>query len=138
MNIKKSTLNNILKFSLAFFAILIVLLVSGGGGPQSNSAQVASTSAVTIEGEKQIINISVRGGYNPNKIDAKANIATVIRMTTKNSFDCSTALVIPKLSFRQNLPTTGVTDIPVTAQTAGSKINGTCSMGMYNFQINFN
>jgi hypothetical protein len=35
------------------------------------------------------------------------------------------------------LPATGVTDFEIPAQTSGSTIHGTCGMGMYRLQINF-
>lgn len=87
---------------------------------------------------KQIIEISAKGGYSPRITMAKADMPTIIRMSTKGSFDCSSAVSIPSLGYRANLPPTGTTDIEVGVQKSGSILQGLCAMGMYNFQIKFN
>ncbi len=92
---------------------------------------------VRIEDGKQIITIRAKGGYYPRKTEAKAEIPTIIRMETNGTFDCSSALVIPSLKYRKSLPISGITEIEVPAQKAGSTLDGLCSMGMYNFAINF-
>ncbi len=92
---------------------------------------------VNIVDGKQIITITAKGGYSPKTTVAKANIPTVIRMETRSTFDCSSALTIPAVGYRGNLPPSGETDIDIPAQTPGTKINGICSMGMYRFTVNF-
>ena len=59
-------------------------------------------------------------------------------MKTSGTFDCSSALVIPALGYRTNLPAQGVTDIEVPPQAAGTRLQGLCAMGMYSFVVNFN
>lgn len=93
---------------------------------------------VSLVDGKQIVEISARGGYSPRITMAQANVPTIIRMSTKGSFDCSSAVSIPSLGYRANLPPTGTTDIEVPAQKSGSTLQGLCAMGMYNFQIKFN
>jgi plastocyanin domain-containing protein len=90
------------------------------------------------ENGKQIIEISARGGYAPRQSIAKSGIPTVIRMKTSGTFDCSSALSIPSLGIRLNLPSSGTKDIEIPAQQSGSTLAATCAMGMYNFQIQFN
>lgn len=85
----------------------------------------------------QFIDITVKGGYEPRHTTAKAGIPTIIRMKTSGTYDCSAALSIPKLNYRKNLLPNGVTEIEMPPQEAGSTLTGTCSMGMYNFSINF-
>ena len=58
-------------------------------------------------------------------------------MKTSGTFDCSAAFVIPSLNIQKMLPQTGVTDIEIPSQTSGSNIAGTCGMGMYRLNINF-
>lgn len=87
---------------------------------------------------KQIIEIKAKGGYTPREILAKADILTVIKIKTQGTFDCSSVLVIPALSYRTNLTPSGVTEIEVPPQKTGAVINGTCAMGMYGFSIKFN
>ena len=87
---------------------------------------------------KQIITINAKGGYSPKLTTAKAVMPTVINMKTQGTFDCSSALTIPSLGISKNLPPTGETLIDVPPQNAGTTLQGHCSMGMYNFAINFN
>ncbi len=69
--------------------------------------------------------------------EAKANMPTILRMNSKSTFDCSLALVIPKLGVNKMLPSSGTTDFQIAPQPVGSTINATCSMGMYSFQLRF-
>jgi|SRR3989344_3091244 len=98
----------------------------------------ATVNNVSIVDGMQIIEIRARGGYAPQTTIAKAGIPTVIRVRTKGTFDCSSSLVIPAIGYRNNLPMTGTTDIPVPTQSAGMELQGLCGMGMYNFLITFN
>jgi len=94
-------------------------------------------SNVSVVDGKQIITIDARGGYFPQMTIAKADMPTIIKVETKSTFDCSSALVIPDLNYQKNLPPTAVTEIEVPPQKAGEEIQGLCSMGMYSFQIKF-
>ena len=86
---------------------------------------------------KQIITIKAKGGYSPRAMTAKAGVPTEIHMDTNNTYDCSSALNIPSIGYRQYLPATGSTTIPLPPQPAGSTLRGLCAMGMYNFTIRF-
>jgi plastocyanin domain-containing protein len=100
------------------------------------AAMSSQGSVVTTEG-KQVIEISAKGGYLPRTIAAKAGTPTVLKMKTSGTFDCSSALVIPSLGYRANLPSSGETLIEVPSQKAGSTLRGVCAMGMYSFEISF-
>ena len=91
----------------------------------------------TITDGKQIIDISAKGGYSPRKVVAKAGIPTILRVSTKGTFDCSASLVIPKLSYQKFLQPSGTEDIAISAEQAQGTMQGLCSMGMYNFQVIF-
>jgi plastocyanin domain-containing protein len=105
-------------------------------GNSTNNTVMTSTN-VNTEGEKQIIEITAKGGYSPDETIAKAGVPTIIRVKTNNTFDCSAALRIKSLGYSKNLPATGTTDIEVPAQVAGTTLKALCSMGMYNFSIQF-
>lgn len=92
---------------------------------------------VTVENGKQIVTISAKGGYSPRISEAKADMPTVLRVDTNGTFDCSSSLNLPSMNYQKNLPATGVTDIEIPAQKAGSTFEGLCGMGMYKFQIAF-
>ncbi|MBI2024011.1 hypothetical protein HYT00_01320 [Candidatus Giovannonibacteria bacterium] len=110
---------------------VIVLVNNGNGG------NIKEGENVSMVDGKQIIEIDAKGGYFPRKTIATAEAPTVIRMNTKGTFDCSSALVIPKIGYRSYLPSQGQTDIELGPQKSGTKIQGLCSMGMYNFEIEF-
>lgn len=122
-------------------SIIITSLLIGGAIIFSNDSSSKSSSPsdannVSVVDGKQIIEINVRGGYQPRKSIAKANVPTVIRFNTNGTFDCSSSVRIPSLNVSQILPQTGSTDIDIGTQSIG-KLNGSCGMGMYRFDIEF-
>lgn len=128
--------------SIAIAVIVGGLLVAGAvmfsGGDKSATNNIASVENVVVEEGKQVVTLSAKGGYSPRVSQAKADIPTVLKMETKATFDCSSALSIPALGYQGNLPPNGVTEIEVPPQIAGTKLRGSCGMGMYNFEIDFN
>ena len=124
---------------IIIISILAVAVVAGGAmlvisGASNSSSQTVDN--VSMVGGKQIITISAKGGYSPRLTNAKAGVPTVIKMNTQGTFDCSSAIVIPSLGYRSNLPPSGETLIDVPPQNAGTALQGLCSMGMYSFSIN--
>ncbi len=123
--------------AIAVFIIgVAVVLGNGGGNTKGNNLQ--DVNNVSVVDGKQVITINAKGGYMPRATTAKADMPTVLRLTTNGTFDCSSALVIPSLSYRANLPASGETLIDVPPQKAGTTMRGLCAMGMYNFSVNFN
>ncbi len=119
--------------------VLAMLLASPSTGPsRASGGASADGQNVTMENGKQIVAITARGGYSPQSSVAKAGVPTILRMKTAGSFDCSSSVVIPALNVRMALPSTGERDIEVPAQQPGTVLQGTCAMGMYSFQIQFN
>ncbi|MEK7585176.1 MAG: hypothetical protein AAB455_01495 [Patescibacteria group bacterium] len=121
--------------ALAVLAGAAILLVGGNSGSGEGITPVDNVAMVD---GKQVITISAKGGYSPRVTAAKADLPTVLKVSTSGTFDCSSALAIPSLGYRKNLPPSGVVEIELPPQAAGSKLNGLCAMGMYNFSINFN
>jgi plastocyanin domain-containing protein len=102
----------------------------------SDTGQVANANNVSIVDGKQIIEISAKGGYQPRKSIAKAGIPTIIRFNTKGTFDCSSSVRIPSMNISKSLPQTGSTDIDIGSQQVAT-LQGTCGMGMYPFEVEF-
>ncbi len=122
--------------AIAALALGGFLLFRGEDRSQSVSAVDASGgSNVTMVGGQQIVTIDAKGGYSPQTSVAKAGVPTTLRFTTNGSFDCSSSVRIPDLGISKNLPSTGTTDIDLGTLSAGT-LQGTCSMGMYKFEIN--
>ncbi len=121
--------------------VIAVALIGGAimlsGKSSDNDASQAAHNNVSVIDGKQIITIDAKGGYSPKITTAKADMATTLRVGTNGTFDCSSALTIPSLSYRSNLPPSGVTDIEIPPQKPGTKLQGLCAMGMYNFAVNF-
>lgn len=121
-------------------AIIIGVIIIGGTllfvGKRSPKAADIPANNVTVVDGKQIIEISAKGGYEPRKSIAKAGIPTIIRFDTKGTFDCSSSVRIPSMNISQVLPQTGSTEIDVGTQKV-STLQGTCGMGMYPFEVEF-
>ena len=119
--------------------IFAIVLTSPKTNNQSNSTSITEETPVNnvsiIDG-KQIIDIKAKGGYTPRKSVAKANIPTILRMNTSGTFDCSSSVRIPSMNIFKSLPQSGVTDIDLGTQKVGT-LNGSCGMGMYPFEIEF-
>ena len=111
------------------------LLFRGGGNTQTQSSVAANASSnVVVVGGQQIVTITAKGGYQPEASVVQAGIPTVIRFETNGSFDCSSSVRIPDLGISKNLPSSGTTDVNVGTLSAGI-LQGTCSMGMYQFEL---
>lgn len=112
------------------------IVLSSGGSPSQAGSASASADNVRIENGTQIVEVSVKGGYHPQKSIAKAGVPTVIRFETNGSYDCSSSIRIPSLGIAKVLPQSGATDIGVGTPQAGA-LRGTCGMGMYSFEVDF-
>lgn len=121
----------------------IIFYFAGRGNSANNQPDLTGqastpTDNVKIENGQQIIEIQARGGFTPRQTVAKANIPTIIRMKTNNTFDCSSSLIIPTIGYRENLNPNGSTDVKLPVQKSGSLLRAFCAMGMYSFEIKFN
>lgn len=125
-------MNKILYIISAIILGTIIIFVS----IRSETPTVEGQNVSIINGQ-QIIEITAKGGYSPKKTTAQANLPTILKIQTNGTFDCSSALNIPTLNFSKILPQNGVTEIPIPLNKTTGKFRGLCSMGMYNFEINF-
>jgi len=132
------------KIFIIVFALGVVALAAGmylgartDDASRDNPIKSAAKSDPVGAGDRQVIEIAAKGGYSPKTSAAKAGVPTVIRLVTDNTFDCSSSVSIPSIGYHKNLPRTGTTDVEVPAQAAGTRLQGTCSMGMYGFVVNF-
>ena len=128
--------------SLSITIIIVALGIGGsmvfsGSRNQNTVIEQNINNVIEVDG-KQIITITAKGGYLPKVTLAKAGMPTVLKISTKGTFDCSSSIVIPSLGYKNNLPPSGETLIDVPSQNAGSKLRGLCAMGMYSFEVNFN
>lgn len=121
--------------------IVAVVLVIGGYAIIKNNGAAPSAESVAnvsvVDGQ-QIIDLTAKGGFSPTMTSAAAGVPSVLRVATNGTYDCSSAITIPSLGYSANLPPSGTTNIEIPPQLAGTTLQGTCSMGMYNFAIAFN
>ena len=122
--------------SIVVAAVLVIGAFTLSTKGDSSPADKTVNNVSIVDGV-QIVEIDARGGYSPRVSEAIAGVDTVVRMNTQGTFDCSLSLVMPSIGYRKILPQSGETDIPIGKQVAGSIFRGLCSMGMYNFSINF-
>ena len=124
-------------------AVLIGVVFVGGAvllSKKTPSSQSETTTAVSnvIEADgTQLVAITAKGGYLPKLTTAKADTKTILKVQTNGTFDCTSIVNIPALNYQENLPATGITEIEIPPQKAGSTIEGLCGMGMYKFEIAF-
>ena len=122
--------------------IITVALAIGIGiiffGQPRNTIDSTTESAQNIEIRDgvQYVTINARGGYSPLVSTAQAGIPTKLIVKTNGTYDCSAALVIRSIDYQKILPQTGEEIIDLGSPQPG-EIQGLCSMGMYNFAVNF-
>ncbi|MHB1330771.1 MAG: cupredoxin domain-containing protein [Minisyncoccota bacterium] len=125
----------------ASIIITVAIVVGIGiiflGQSNRNSDSTQSVQNVEIRDGIQYVIIAARGGYSPRVSTAQANIPTKLVVKTNGTYDCSAALVIKSIGYQKILPQTGEEVIDLGTPQAGS-LKGICSMGMYNFSVNFN
>lgn len=119
-------------------SIIIALALIGGSILllPKNPESVVSVNNVKIIDGIQIIDLNAKGGYSPQKSLARADLPTILRFKTQGNFDCSSSVRIPSLNISKFLPQTGTTDIDIGVPKAGI-FYGSCGMGMYPFEIDF-
>ncbi|HAE36656.1 MAG: hypothetical protein UR85_C0004G0003 [Candidatus Nomurabacteria bacterium GW2011_GWF2_35_66] len=132
---KKNTIISIIIASTLI--ILAIIFTSGKGEIQKQNIENEPTlNNVSIVDGKQIIEIKAKGGYTPRVSIAKADTPTILRFNTNGTFDCSSSVRIPSMGISKFLPQSGITDIDLGIQKTGT-LQGTCGMGMYPFEIQF-
>ncbi|MDP2995277.1 MAG: cupredoxin domain-containing protein [Anaerolineales bacterium] len=76
-------------------------------------------------------------GYAPRVLHARADTPITLNVVTNRTYSCSRAFVIPALGVEKLLPDSGTETISIPAQTAGTVMRFSCSMGMYTGKIIF-
>jgi len=117
---------------------VIALVLIGGAiilSRSSSDSDIPINNVSVVDGV-QIVTITAKGGYWPQESVAQAGIPTILRIKTKGTFDCSSALRIPSMNISKVLPNSGTTDVNLGNPDLGI-IQGTCGMGMYPFEIEF-
>lgn len=118
-------------------ALVIAMAVIFIGGAKRNSPRSVAVQNSEIRDGVQYVTINAKGGYSPRVSNAVAGIPTKLIVKTDGTYDCSSALVIRSLNYQKMLPQTGEEIIDIGTPVARTPLRGLCSMGMYNFVVNF-
>src|SRR6201993_2436789 len=76
--------------------------------------------AATVSAGVQHIEVTVRGGYNPNIIQVRQGIPVEIEFDRQETGDCSSRVVFPDLHLSAALPAHQRTTVRFTPEEAGS------------------
>jgi plastocyanin domain-containing protein len=125
--------------SLLLVGVIIWLAISSPNISQEKEVKAQKDeNVVRMEDGIQVIYItSTTGGYSPRTVTADANIQTILRMSSENSYGCERSFRIPSMNINEVLPAEGETDFDLGTPKNGEEVFGSCSMGMYTFTINF-
>lgn len=122
-----------------FISIAIIggtlYFISDRTAPTNDEA--TSSQNVEIKDGVQYVTIVAKGGYSPRVTEVKGGLPTKLIMKTSGTYDCSVSLVVRSVGFQKILQPTGEEIIDLGTPKSGEKVQGVCSMGMYNFVINF-
>lgn len=129
------------KIALSIITVALVIglgiIFLGGSQNDTESASTQSGQNIEIRDGVQYITIDAKGGYSPRISSAQADVPTKLIVRTNGTYDCSSALVIRSIGYQKTLPQTGEEIIDIGTFKTGSSVQGMCSMGMYNFSVNF-
>ncbi|MDT5061032.1 MAG: hypothetical protein QOH63_1491 [Acidobacteriota bacterium] len=93
-----------------------------------------SVAARSATGGAQEIDVTVKGGYQPATIVAKAGQLLRLNFTRRESSLCGEEVVLPEFGKRAHLPQDQTVPIEITPQHAG-EYEFTCGMNMYRGKI---
>lgn len=145
------------KFFMRFVAVIVLILgfvtLDGGlnliGSPYSlqnltrnwssppTDSSPETVSAQQPASEDEITLYVQNQGYFPETLKAPAGKNLKLNLITDGVYSCALAFLIPDLNFYQMLPPIGTVQVDIPAQTTGTEMYFTCSMGMYTGRIIF-
>lgn len=120
--------------------IIVFIIILLGSITNKNTDKISvkeNVNNIEVRDGIQYVTINARGGYSPQISNAKAGMPTKLIMKTNGTYDCSSSLLIRSLGIQKILPNTGDTEIDLGVPKIGAPLYGMCSMGMYNFSIDF-
>jgi plastocyanin domain-containing protein len=95
--------------------------------------KAAITSAQTSEGS-QTAEITVSGGYTPNRIQLAQGVPAKLIFHRKDSSSCFDEVVLPDFGIKTKLPVGQPYTVEITPDTAGN-FKYSCGMNMFHGEI---
>jgi plastocyanin domain-containing protein len=93
-----------------------------------------SVDARASAGGAQVVDVTVKGGYQPASIMAEAGRPLLLNFTRRESTPCGEEVVLPGLGRRAHLPEGTTVTVEVTPDAPG-EYEFTCGMNMYKGKI---
>ena len=93
-----------------------------------------AVSAQAGAGGVQVVDVTVKGGYQPASIVAEAGRPLRLNFTRRESTPCGEEVVLPEFGQRAHLPEGKAVPIEVTPEQPG-EYEFTCGMNMYKGKI---
>jgi plastocyanin domain-containing protein len=134
LNLMQKDSKTALIFSGVALGMVILFFFLKGS---SNAVMITNNATVANKNGTQIVSLTAKGGFTPSFIEAQAGVPTELHIITKGTYDCSSSLIIPSLSYQTMLKPTGTETIMLTSDQAQGTLEGMCGMGMYRFKIAF-
>lgn len=100
----------------------------------SNPAIQSSTAPAPTAETNEVDMTATDSSYTPSIMHAKAGEPITLKVTTKDVRGCARSLVIPSLNMQKLFDANGTGTLIIPKQLPGT-IRLTCSMGMYNAEI---
>jgi plastocyanin domain-containing protein len=93
-----------------------------------------SVAAQVSAGGGQVVDVTVKGGYQPASIIAKAGQPLRLNFTRRESTPCGEEVVLPEFGKRAHLPENRTVPIEIVPEKPG-EYEFTCGMNMYRGKI---
>jgi plastocyanin domain-containing protein len=93
-----------------------------------------AVAAQSGAGGVQVVDVTVKGGYQPASITAEVGRPLRLNFTRRESTPCGEEVVLPEFGRRAHLPEDRTVPIEVTPQEPG-EYEFTCGMNMYKGKI---
>lgn len=93
-----------------------------------------SVQVQTTEGGMQVIDVTVKGGYQPAVIEVQAGLPVRLNFTRREASTCGEEVVFPTFGQRAHLPENQTVPVDVTPAAPG-EYEFTCGMNMYRGKV---
>ncbi len=98
--------------------------------PTTATAATANAAPAVAGQDVYVVRVE-NSGYNPSVLHLAADRPVTLNWVTQGTRSCARAVVVPSLNYEKLLPASGQTALNIPAQTKGTVIEYSCSMGMY-------
>ncbi len=109
--------------------ILIILIIWWFFAKPAEDAVAAAS-----DGKVQTINITVSGGYTPNRVILNKGVPAKLIFTRQDASSCFEEVVLPDFGIKATLPVNQDYEIEIQPDAAGS-YHYTCGMHMFSGEI---